>query len=289
MAYNDRIEDTSVDKAQREGSSTRSLQCISIRYTSVAENKTKILVSKEVTNQVINVLVECVDSKERVQLSKWKNQNPKLTLTSEISKGAPTMLEYINGFKYGATVKNDHTKMNYIRIQLSIVDGLDINNILLLDLNTGLPELHTHNKAFKAFSNCKDYVTGGCLICSNYKQIRTNDLEYVFSKGAGIRMGLYMKNLFSLKTYKDSNKEDCPPQAIHIECDRKDVSTLFCYMVRVFCNKAREEAKAGNKHSLNHSFNFIHLILALGKPRRGANNILNRVIKTQRLMYSTNM
>ena len=73
------------------------------------------------------------------------------------------MLEYTNRFKYGTRAKNDPTKMNYIRIQLSIVDGLDINDILL-DLNARLPELHTNNKAFKDFSNCKDYVTVGCLI-----------------------------------------------------------------------------------------------------------------------------
>ena len=71
-AYNDRIEDELVDTAQREGSSTRYLQYISIRYTWVAENKTKVLVAKEVTNQVINLLAKCVDSIERVQLSKWK-------------------------------------------------------------------------------------------------------------------------------------------------------------------------------------------------------------------------
>ena len=58
-------------------------------------------------------------------------------------------------------------------------------------------------------------------------------------------------------------------------------------MSKVFPQKAGDKSQTGNKHSLGYSFNFIRLILASRKPRQGANDVLNRVIDTQCLMYST--
>ena len=104
-------------------------------------------------------------------------------------------MEYVDGFKYGSgNARNVPGEQNYIRFQLSFSHDVDFDDFLD-EINARLRELHRHNKLFKAFSNCKNYMIMGVLMHSHWKHIQTDDLEVVFSKGSSIQLGLFSHNL----------------------------------------------------------------------------------------------
>ena len=166
-----------------------------MRYGSTDEICTKVMVVREVINATMKLIEEVNGLAAPVKLAKWSTSNPNKGICSRIGNGAKTTMEYVDGFKYGSgNAHNVRGKQNYIRFQLSFSHDVDLDDFLD-EINTRLPELHRHNKIFKAFSNCKNYVVAGVLMRSHWKHIRTDDLEVVFSRGSGIQLGLFSRNL----------------------------------------------------------------------------------------------
>ena len=148
------------------------------------------MVLREVINSVMMLIEEIEGSATPLKLAKWRTSNPMAGLCSRISKGAKTTMEYIDSFKYeSGNARNVPGRQNNIRFQLCF--ALDINfDDFLKEINAQFPELHKHNKMFKAFSNCKNYVVAGVLMRWHWKHIRTDDLEVLFSCGSCIQLGL---------------------------------------------------------------------------------------------------
>ena len=138
------------------------------------------MVVREVINETMKLIEEVNRSAEPVKLAKWATSNPNKGICSQIGNGARITMEYIDGFKYGSgNTRNIPGKQNYIRFQLSLSHDTDFEEFLD-KINARRPKLHKHNKLFKAFSNCKNYVTVGILMRSHWKHIQTDDLEVVF-------------------------------------------------------------------------------------------------------------
>ena len=173
-------------------------------------------------------------------------------------------MEYVDGFKYGSgTSRNIPGQQNYIRFQLSLAHDIDFEDFLD-KINAQVPELHRHNKLFKAFSNCKNYVVAGVLMRSHWKHIRTDHLEVVFSRGSGIQLGLFSRNLEPWKpsTGKKPNTKNRANQGVHVECDAKDASKLIRYFKYIFPSTPEAKKKIGLALALGYSFP----CLAMGKP-----------------------
>ena len=191
MKEDDALEDT----CKQQGTGGQYLQCISLQYRSVDEVQTKIMVVREVINSVMKLIEEIKRSTTWVKLSKLRNENATAWLCSHIENGAKTVSKYIDGFLYRSGVShNVPSKAQYIHFQLLLLTNIDFGKFLY-ELNLHLPEIHHLNQAYKAYSNCKDYVVMGTLMRSYYCHIHTNDLELGFQQGSGVKLGLFMRNL----------------------------------------------------------------------------------------------
>ena len=194
------------------------LQYVSMQYRSAHEVLMKVMVVREVINATMKLIEEVNGSAAPVKLAKRHTSNPRKGICSRIGNGAKTTMEYIDGFKYGSgNTCNVPGQQNYIRFQLSLSHDVDFDNFLD-KINAHLPELHWHNKLFKAFSNCKKYIFAGVLMCSHWKHIHTDDLEVIFSWGSAIQLGLFSRNLEPWKPAgKKLVEEKRPIQAVHVE------------------------------------------------------------------------
>ena len=138
---------------------------------------------------------------------------------------------------------------------------------------------------FKAFSNCKNYVVAGVLMRSHWKYIRTDDLEVVFSRGSGIQLGLFSRNLEPWKPKAGKTSDTARPvQAVCVECDTKDASKLIKFFKYIFPSSVEDKKKLGPSLSLGFSFNFVPLF-SNRKTIKLTPDVLQRLIDSQKNIF----
>lgn len=91
-------DDASNDTYKQQGAGERYLQCVGLKYGSLDEVRTKIMVVCKIINAVMKLIKEIEQSMTRVKLTKWRNENFTAWLCSHVGNGAKTVSEYINSF-----------------------------------------------------------------------------------------------------------------------------------------------------------------------------------------------